>query len=110
MADYRDAGKIAQSRDTSRSAAATSPRSYRPLYLALLLVLGAIAILVAVAPVGMGRAPSAPSLPRMIKPSASMPRPAAAEPSYAADPESSGDNMIVTPDPSRSLQSISYRL
>ena len=108
MADYRDAGKIAQSRDASRSAAATSPRSYRPLYLALLLVLGAIAILVAVAPVGMGRAPSAPSLPRMIKPSASMP--AAAEPSYAADPESSGDNMIVTPDPSRSLQSISYRL
>ena len=107
MADYRDAGKIAQSRDASRSAAATSPRSYRPLYLALLLVLGAIAILVAVAPVGMGRAPS---LPRMIKPSASMPRPAAAEPSYAADPESSGDNMIVTPDPSRSLQSISYRL
>ena len=108
MADYRDAGKITQSRDASRSAAATSPRSYRPLYLALLLVLGAIAILVAVAPVGMGRAPSTPSLPRMIKPSASMP--AEAEPSYAADPESSGDNMIVTPDPYRSLQSISYRL
>ena len=108
MADYRDTSKIAQSRAASRSAAATSPRSYRPLYLALLLVLGAIAILVAVAPVRMGRAPSTPSLPRMIKPSASMP--AAAEPSYAADPDSSGDNMIVAPDPSRRLLSISYRL
>jgi hypothetical protein len=46
----------------------------------------------------------------MIKPSADIPRLDAAKPSYAADPDSSGENMIVAPDPSRSLQSISYRL
>ena len=110
MADYRDASGIMQRRAADRSTAATSPRSYRPLYLALLLVLGAIAVLVAVAPMGTSRPPSNPSLPRMIKPSADIPRLDAAKPSYAADPDSSGDNMIVTPDPSRSLQSISYRL